>query len=122
MNLKKAVLLFSFAVLVFSSCDENNTVTEVCNLENPLENLTFLKDAKDAIDRIDCGGKSSITQFRYNSEIVFEINICSGITDGETQIYNCAGDVICAFGGISGQNTCPDFEKNTTDKVVLYGN
>jgi hypothetical protein len=124
----KNVTFFLIILLLFLSCEENDTnticdkVVIVCNTQNPLEDLDFLKDAKDNIDRIDCGDRSSIMQYTYKSETVFEVNICSQIADAETLIYNCSGEVVCMFGGISGENTCPDFKKEAKDKIILYGN
>ncbi|WP_299059018.1 hypothetical protein [uncultured Polaribacter sp.] len=118
-------VLIAFLTLV--SCEENDNTNNdeviiVCNTQEPLQDLGFLKDAKNTIDAIDCGGRSSITQFTYNSETVFEVIICDQISDGQTLVYNCAGETICTFGGIVGANTCVDFEKLRTDKIILYGN
>ena len=118
-------VLLTFLSLV--SCEENNNANNdeviiVCNTQEPLQDLAFLKEAKNAIDAIDCGGRSSITQFTYNSETVFEVIICDQISDAQTLVYNCAGEIVCTFGGIAGQNTCPDFEQTTADKIILYGN
>lgn len=125
MFLKNRILLFLITiickVLLISACS-NSEENTICNVENPLENLSFLKEAKDNIDRIDCGGKSSITQYTYNNNTVFEVIICDQITNGQTLIYNCSGDTICIFGGIAGVNTCPDFNNNKTNKKQLYGN
>ncbi|WP_299666919.1 hypothetical protein [uncultured Polaribacter sp.] len=122
MKLKTTYLLLFIGIFTFSFCDESKTIATVCNVENPLEDFAFLKEAKNSIDVIDCGGKSSITQYTYNSEIVFEVNICDQIADGQTIVYNCSGETVCIFGGIAGQNTCPDFEDNATNKILLYGN
>lgn len=119
------ILCFS---LLFSNCEEgdNNTICDkvivVCNTQNPLQDLVFLKNAKNTIDRIDCGGRSSINQYTYKLETVFEIIICDQNVDAETLVYNCLGEIVCKFGGISGENTCPDFEKEAKDKIILYGN
>ncbi|MEE9406721.1 MAG: hypothetical protein V3V28_01475 [Polaribacter sp.] len=119
MKLNTIFLVLTIAVF---SCNDSKNISMICGVENPLEELVFLKEAKNNIDRIDCAGKSSIKQYTYNSEIVFEVNICSQIADGQTLVYNCAGEVVCTFGGISGENTCPDFDKEKTNEIILYGN
>lgn len=119
MRLKTTILLL---IIVAFSCNDNNDISLTCGVENPLEELSFLKNAKDNIDQIDCGGESSINQYTFNSEVVFEIIICNQIVDGQTFVYNCSGEVICTFGGIAGENTCPDFENLRTNKIILYGN
>ncbi|MFK8059172.1 MAG: hypothetical protein AB8B78_03680 [Polaribacter sp.] len=122
MKFKNTFLILIFTIFSLFACDDKNMIPLVCDVENPLENLTFLKEAKNNIDRIDCGGKSTITQYTYKNETVFEINICDQIADGQTLVYNCSGKIICVFGGIAGQNTCPDFEKERTNKKIVYGN
>ena len=120
MKLTKTLIVLIFAILSMYSC-ENNT-PNICDVENPLEELTFLKEAKNTIDRIDCAGKSTIVQYTYNSQIVFLVDICNQIADGQTFVYNCSGEVVCEFGGIAGINTCPDFNKNATNKIILLEN
>ncbi len=112
-------IFITFSIIFMASCEENTTT--VCNVANPLEQLAFLKEAKNIIDSIDCGAKSSIEQYTFNSEIVFLVNICSNITDGQTVVYNCKGEVVCKFGGVLGENTCPNFKNNATNKSLLYG-
>ena len=116
---KKIGIGFCFIFLL--SCENNNSTT-TCDSENPLEDLAFLKEAKNTIDRVDCAGKSSIIQCFYNSETVFLINICDQIADGQTLVYNCTGEIVCKFGGIAGENTCPDFNEKATNKIILLEN
>ena len=122
MKLKRLFLVFCVSLLTLYSCEENNKITSVCTIEDPLQNLEFLKEAKDTIDKVACAGKSTITQYTYNSNTVFEVNICDQIADGQTLIYDCSGEIICTFGGIAGENTCPDFYDTATNKIILYGN
>jgi hypothetical protein len=118
------VIFFFLSILFLTSClNDEDAFSTTCNINNPLENLVFLKEARETIDRIDCGvNKSSITQYTYKSKTVFEVNICANILDGQTLVYNCNGEVICRFGGIAGENTCPDFYDTVTNKIVLYEN
>ena len=113
---------YIFCLLALVSCTDNKAEINTCNLNNPLEELAFLKDAKDNIDQIDCGGVSSIIQYTFNSAFVFEVNICSQIGDAQTLVYDCAGEIVCTFGGIAGVNTCPDFNENATNKMILWEN
>lgn len=121
-KLKQIFLVLLIAIFSISSCDDNKEIAIICEIKNPLEELSFLKEAKDNIDRIDCAGKSTITQYTYNSKIVFEVLICGQIANAQTLVYNCAGETICSFSGIIEENTCPDFEEKRTNKILLYGN
>lgn len=119
----KIKILIVNVLYLFISCNDNQEVfSNTCKTNSPLIELSWLKEIKDNIDRIDCAGISSITQYTYNTKTVFEVNICSNITDGQTTVYNCEGEIICLFGGITGENTCPDFYDTATNKIILYGN
>ena len=112
--------IISLLILIFIfSCDEQIPTT--CGVENPVEQLSFLQEAKNTIDVVQCAGKSQIIQYTYNNETVFLVNICDSFVDGQTLVYNCKGEVLCTFGGIAGENTCPDFETQATNKILLYG-
>lgn len=114
----KKVITFLFLIFIFS-CDEQIPTT--CGVEDPLQQLYFLQEAKNTIDVVQCAGKSQIIQYTYKNEIVFLVNICNSIVDGQTQVYNCQGEVICKFGGIAGENTCADFDTEAKNKILLYG-
>ena len=106
-------IFFLFSIVFLTSCPNDDMFSTTCNTNNPLEDLAWLKEAKNNIDRIDCGGnRSSITQYTYNSNTVFEVIICNQIADGQTFVYDCSGKFICTSGGITGENTCP-FHKST---------
>lgn len=129
MTLKNLFFIIPFAFLGLVSCEGNinnnancDKVVIVCNTQNPLEDLVFLKDTKDTIDRIDCGGSSLITQYTYNLETVFQVIICNQVSDHQILVYNCEGEIICDSTGLNGVSTCKDFNDKATDKIILYGN
>jgi len=66
--------------------------------------------------------KSEVIRYKYNNQTVFYIDSCKGCADSMGVVYNCAGEVICQFGGIAGFNTCPDFFEKATSKKVLWKN
>ena len=107
----KTQLCIFFLLILMISCN-NNKDSRVCNVENPLEELVFLKEAVNTINVIDCAGKSCITQYFYNSETVFEVNIC-----GQIIVYNCYGKVICSLE----EKSCFDFDRLRKNKIILYG-
>ena len=113
---------YVFCLLVLASSTDSLEEINTCDVNDPLEELAFLKDAKDNIDRINCGGVSSIIQYTFNLAVVFEVNICSQIADAQTLVYNYTGEVICTFGKIADVNTCPYFYKKVTNKIILWEN
>lgn len=119
----KALFCF-FTVMFLTSCPsdfdslENNT----CNVEDPISNLVWLKEIKDNLEQSASATKKQIIQYSYKNETVFLVDICYNCADNLTTLYNCSGAVICEFGGIAGINTCPDFDKEATDKFILWEN
>jgi hypothetical protein len=113
---------YVFCLLILVSSTDRSEEINTYNVNDPLEELAFLKDAKDSIDGIDCGGASSIIQYTFNLAVVFEVTICSQIADAQTLVYNYTGEVICTFGGIAGVNTCPYFYRKVTNKIILWEN
>ncbi len=107
------------------SCEDQLEYTDatrngVCNVDNPLEDLEWLKDLKQGIQLSMQAAGSQIIQYTYMGEPVFWVDQCYMCADGLIMVYNCNGDVICEFGGIDGRNTCPDFATEATDSTNLF--
>src|SRR5688572_15153239 len=66
--------------------------------------------------------KAAVLRYRYQGQTVYHINTCIDCADSMAQVYNCAGEVICQFGGIAGLNTCPDFDDTATNREVIWKN
>lgn len=103
------------------SC-ENNEANDalVCNVENPLEDLQWLKDIKQVEQLSMKPTGAQIIQYIYKGEYVFWVDLCYQCPDGLIVVYNCEGEVICEFGGIDGRNTCMDFDTEATDSTMLF--
>jgi hypothetical protein len=112
------VLCFSIFISCSNTSDENLT----CNVNNPLEEISWLQQIKTNFEQSASATKKQIIQYTYNEESVFLIDFCNGCADNLTTVYNCTGDVICEFGGIAGLNTCTDFNEIATNKIILWGN
>ena len=114
--------LFFTVSIIPLSCEDNleTSSDQVCNVENPLEDLPWLKDMVQAIQLSMRPTGSQIIQYTYQGDYVFWVDMCYQCADGLIVVYNCAGEVICLFGGIDGRNTCPDFETEATDSTNLF--
>jgi len=111
------ILIFSLLAILYTSCGDD----KVCDTDNPLEELSWLKDIRDQFDSDGTSPPQTITQYTYNGASVFLVDACaSGCADALTYVYNCEGMIICEFGGIDGRNTCPDFQSESKDAQVLY--
>ncbi|MFC2129706.1 DUF6970 domain-containing protein [Bacteroidota bacterium] len=89
-------------------------------MENPLEDLQWLKDIKQSIQLSMGPAGSQIIQYTYKGEFVFYVDMCNQCPDGLVLVYNCEGEVICEFGGIDSRNTCVDFDTEATDSTMLF--
>jgi hypothetical protein len=101
-----------------NSSSASTSGSNFCEVLNPLTDLPWLKKLVDEIKNSSNGG--TITKFKFKSKDVFLVNTCKVcITDAMTVLYDCAGNQICSIGGIAGL-TCPDFEKEASDSVVVF--
>ena len=120
MNLKHILCSFFIVVLCYS-CEDNETNN--CSSENPLEDIVWLKELKTTFEvNHSSVSKSKITQYTYKGKTVFMIENCIGCADSMASVYDCEKNEICVFGGIAGFNTCPDFDKEATNKKILWEN
>ena len=112
-----------FLICLPASCDSlNNNELEDCGTKDPLEDLAWLKQKKQVMELNMGIAGSQIIQYTYKNNTVFWIDECYSCADNMISVYNCAGEVICQFGGIAGINTCIDFETEATDSTMLYNN
>ena len=114
----------NFIIIVLSlslvcSCNSDNNSHPVCNSENPLEDLTWLKEIKTVFELNMSIAGTQIIQYQYKGEYVFWIDDCFHCADGLVVVRNCDEEIICEFGGIDGRNTCPDFQEHATDSTML---
>mgnify|MGYP000188359928 CR=1 FL=1 len=119
--MKKILLLFILFTL--SSCLDTIEETPItCEYTDPLKDLEWLKKIKTGFEQSASPSKKRITQYFYKNNVAFMINECVGCADNLVTVYNCYGKVICQFGGINGLNTCPDFEEDASNKLIIWEN
>lgn len=112
--------LISLVVIVFLSC---KTTSKAQNKNtNPLEEVSWLKELKTSFDNDTFQRKAMIIQYTYNNEIVFLIEDCYQCPDGMSTLYNSKKEKVCVFGGIMGNNSCPDFSEKAINEKVIYKN
>ena len=118
--MKTVFILFS--VIFLTSCPSDLDYETTCDVDIPIADLTWLREIKTNLEKSASASKKLITQYTYQGKSVFLVDSCNDCADNLTTLYNCEGTVICKFGGITGLNTCPDFEKKATDKIILWEN
>lgn len=116
----------SFVLLLFLifSCqrttEEKLVPASYCGTENPLEDLDWLNEIKTTMEMSAIAVGGQIIAWTYYGETVFWIDECYSCEDKIIEIYDCAGNKVCEFGGIGGWDTCGDFQENASDSTMLF--
>ena len=108
----------TFVAFAISSCEESKINS--CGTSSPLEDLSWLKEKVENIEKSNSAASAEIIQYFYHNATVFWNDTCVGCADGLATVHNCEGEITCKVGGIDGRNTCPDFQEHATDKSFLY--
>ena len=112
--------LLLLALVFLSACQKEDCENCPCNIENPLEEVGWLKDmVATSAEGSTEPRQLQILQFTYEGECVFWIDNCYNCADKMVLVYNYEKEEICRFGGIIGFNTCPDFLDIATERKVL---
>lgn len=120
-NLNSFLIILLF---IFMSCDDDNgtesgTDTMICNTQEPLADLKWLKDIKTNAEQSE-SDTAEIYFCIYDDKEGFLVDLCVQCPDALTYFYDCEGNVVCEFGGYLGTNTCPDFEVKISKKELLW--
>lgn len=116
--MKNTIFICILSIILFSckKKEENK-----CFENDPFE-VDWLLEAKNKLisDTFFYEKHQSITMYKYKNKYVFEINACPQCPDYGTTIVDCNQNTICFFGGIAGQNTCPDFYDSYSEREEIY--
>ena len=112
--------IFTFIALLliaagnFCSCGKNDPKEQVCNFDNPLTDLPWLKAIVGEIQEVN-PLSATIYQCNYgNGEIGFLID-----RDYMKPFYNCKGEVLCIMDGIAGE-TCSELNIDFENKKLIW--
>jgi hypothetical protein len=116
------LILFVFLIISCKTTKQEKTITEkpIAQIENPLEEINWLKKIKQNFAMNMGMQKQKIEQYSFNNQSVFLINSCVNCADALITVYDKDKNTICQSGGIAGLNTCNDFNKNAKLIKVLY--
>ena len=93
-------IMILIALTVVFSCKKESDNT--CNVANPVEDLTWLKNAiEDIKAQPDAGVYSIISMANYNGETVFLMGYCNPLANYVIPVINCSGNRIGIIGEIS---------------------
>ena len=118
----KIILHILFVVIIVGVCQKDSFAHNydkiVCETNKPLEELPWLRERVDGMKNNQ--SNAAIYCCDYGNQQGFLSDDCVNCPDGMSEFYDCQGNILCEFGGIAGLNTCPDFEANLTDKVLIF--
>jgi hypothetical protein len=91
----RKIFYFTFILgLILLSCEKNENTIPECNVNNPLEELDWLKDVKNSLTNCTC--QISILQGKYREKTVFYIMntdpVCNSVF--HVVLWDCNGDVV----------------------------
>jgi len=113
-NIIKILFLCGIIVFIGFSCDDENNDPCACGIENPQENIEWLKYI---LDRSFC---TEVYLYTYKGQEFIGIHDCPGTYDGGWVIYNCDGTIHCQFVGLNASCDCSaDFLENA-QKTLIY--
>ena len=109
----KQILILLISLFLIS-CEKKEEPPCACGVENPQENLEWLKQQ---LENSFC---TEIYLYKYNDKEYIGIYDCPIGADMGFVIYNCDGTKYCQYVGLSGQCDCTaNFLENAT-KTLIY--
>jgi hypothetical protein len=95
---------------------------KICDFDNPLTDLVWLKQIVDNIEIDSENGKvhARIYQCIYKYGTGFLIEPCVGCPDAGYSFRSCDGTILCGGGGISGEDTCQELDIDFDTKQLIY--
>jgi hypothetical protein len=101
--------------LILISCEKSENPNNDCNVENPLEELDWLKDVKNSLT--NCACEISILQGKYKEKTVFYIMntdpLCNSVF--HVVLWDCKGEVVKEYK--PGQNDIFSTEVELIDNI-----
>ncbi len=109
--MKKSLLIFAIFILILS-CEKAD---KICNCNNPLEDLPWLKELKDSFTNCTC--QISIIQATYIKQTVFyQINndpLCNSFQ--QINLFDCSGNTLKTYTTID-----QTFSSEVTNQKIIY--
>jgi len=90
------IAFFIIVTLFFSCSDNDDTVEAACGVDNPIEELPWLKAeiASRESKTTDISKYFYIAQATYNSQTVYVYEDCCPVCNTAVLVYNCKGELL----------------------------
>ena len=97
----KHIISISLFLLLIMSCSSDDNVIDdsnlICSVENPIENLTWLKSEIDLLKN-DGEKYNYVIQTKHNDQTVFVFRNCNPFSNSVILVRNCEGENIGSIG------------------------
>ena len=112
--------LLTGTLLLFAGCEKEKNKCKFCGVENPLEDLAWLKTIVLEMEKSPM--TSSISKCLYQKDKQgFLFTSCVNCPDNMTVLVDCSGEILCAIGGYAGKkDTIYNIDGNSIE--IIYKN
>lgn len=116
----KMKYLIILSLILFISCEDDNEKGKICGINDPIEDLDWLKSKIDDHLRNSPEFEAKITQYEYKGETVFLADMALIRSDVKMLMYNCEGELICTKEGNTESDNCPNFFDEAREEELLW--
>jgi hypothetical protein len=103
-----------FIFFLQGSCEKEDESPTVCGVENPHENLEWLKTI---LNKRFC---TEVYKITYKGEEYIGVYDCPDGADYGAIVYHCDGTKYCEIIGFTGESTCPDDFWENIEETLIY--
>ena len=118
--MKTKLIISIVLVMCLCSCEKR----KVCNVDNPLTDLPWLKEIVDTFEEnavwLGANPQANIYQCKYKDGTGFLLEMCAGCPDAGYGFVNCEGKGLCGGGGFTGGDNCSKFKIKDKNKKLIW--
>ncbi len=99
--MKKSLLVSVLLICTLLSCKDNDdNLSNTCNVSNPIEDLSWLKNKILELEETSLyqSGEIFISQAKYRDKTIFILNNCCAVCNTIVPVFNCEGEAIGYMG------------------------
>ena len=96
--MKRIIALLTIMLFIILACKTDEINNNTCNVENPIEDFTWLKEIISDIEQSTQVDEFYISQAIHESKTVFIVGNCCAYCNTAFPVYNCEGDPLNILG------------------------
>lgn len=108
------ILIVTFTTNTSCKMDDDNELSNTCNVDNPVEDLIWLKEKIKNLEQSSSinSGDIYISQVNYEGNTIFILGNCCELYNSVSPVYNCKGELISRLGCGDGEINFKILEKD----------